>query len=47
MDFVPYITILSYVISILGTFVVSAFISTLLNSNLKKIDMVSALKSAE
>lgn len=47
MDLAPYVSMLSYVISILGTFVVSAFISTLLNSKLKKIDMVSALKSVE
>jgi putative ABC transport system permease protein len=46
-DFIADISINSFFISVLGTFIVSVFVSIVLSRKVKEIDMVSALKSVE
>ena len=47
LDMRIFISIKSVIISILGTFIVSVTVNSLLSRNIRKIDMVSALKSVE
>ena len=47
LDMRMFISIESVIISILGTFIVSVAVNLLLSRNIRKIDMVSALKSIE
>lgn len=46
-DFNVYINLSTYLIGIIGTFVVSYLVSLLLSKKIKKIDMVSSLKANE
>ena len=46
-DFGAYIRPISYVISAIGTFIISYLVSRFLARNIKKIDMVSSLKANE
>ena len=46
-DFGAYITIKTYVIAAIGTFIVSLVVSKFLSRKIKKIDMVSSLKANE
>lgn len=46
-DMVTIVTIPSYVMAILGTFLVSILVNALLSARVRKIDMVEALKGAE
>jgi putative ABC transport system permease protein len=47
LDMRTYISLESVTISVLGTFIVSIAVNILLSRNIKKINMVSALKSVE
>lgn len=47
MDMLPMIQTKSYLISILGTFMVSLLVNQLLSDKVEKIDMIEALKGAE
>lgn len=47
LDMLPYISVESYVISIIGTIMISILVNLILSRKLKKIDMVSALKAVE
>lgn len=47
IDMIPYVKISSYLICVLGIIILSISINFLLNKKIKKIDMVSALKSVE
>ncbi len=46
-DFSAYITLLTYLLSAIGTFVISYVVSRLLSRKVNKIDMVSSLKANE
>lgn len=46
-DFAASITIRTYIISAIGTFIISYLVSTFLSKKIKNIDMVSSLKGNE
>ena len=46
-DFCAFITIITYIISIVGTFMVSYLVSKFLARRIRKIDMVTSLKGNE
>ena len=47
LDMVTDISVISIIISVLGTFGISVLINLILSRNIKDIDMVSALKSVD
>ena len=46
-DFNAYIKPISYIVSTVGTFIVSYFVNQVLARKIKKLDMVSSLKGNE